>query len=400
MPSPATNSGFFYVAAKPAGGRSMGVRSAKSERALAQGLRRERLILTKAWKLPAALTTERPMSMKDIAAMNEQLSQLLVRGVPLVEAIQVAQTVVSKVSQPRLEQIRESVGAGGSFADACSATGAFDEVMVAVYRAAERAGNLAESCREVSEAIRRQMAIQGKAVTLLIYPAVVMAISVVVGLGMLLFVVPNSLSSIKDVGAELPWFSEALLWTGVNLRANLLPAAAVVAALLVGAILLRKPAVAAFGKFARTLPLVGPMLLAHESARFFAVMGAMTRSGIPLADALGVATASVQHPNLRVQLNRLREKLIAGGVFGRLVNDVDALPEATRKLLIAAERSGDLETAFAQLRDDMIDLVERRTARLLAVMEPGLIVVMFLFIGVMVMAVMYPMITATTTIGF
>jgi type II secretory pathway component PulF len=78
---------------------------------------------------------------------------------------------------------------------------------------------------------------------------------------------------------------------------------------------------------------------------------------------------------------------------------VQALPMATRRLLIAAERSGDLETVFSTLAADMAAEVERRSERLLAVMEPALIVTMFLIIGSLLMSIMLPMLTLSSRVG-
>ena len=61
-----------------------------------------------------------------------------------------------------------------------------------------------------------------------------------------------------------------------------------------------------------------------------------------------------------------------------LVENVSALPLATRRMLIAAERSGGLETPFEGLAEDLAADVDRRSSRLLAALEPALIVVMFL----------------------
>ena len=66
---------------------------------------------------------------------------------------------------------------------------------------------------------------------------------------------------------------------------------------------------------------------------------------------------------------------------------------ATRRLLIAAERAGDMETAFDSLATDMADETDRRATRLLAALEPLLIVAMFLVIGTILVAIMVPMMT-------
>jgi general secretion pathway protein F len=145
------------------------------------------------------------------------------------------------------------------------------------------------------------------------------------------------------------------------------------------------------------VPIFREVVLAQESARFFTVMAAMTRSGVVLADALGVAVSALGHPMLKKQLSTLRTRLIEGGVLRSLINDVDALPISTRRLLIAAERAGDLESAFETLADDMTQELDRRSSRLLAALEPLIIVAMFAVIGSMVLAIMVPMIQAAAS---
>jgi type II secretory pathway component PulF len=99
---------------------------------------------------------------------------------------------------------------------------------------------------------------------------------------------------------------------------------------------------------------------------------------------------------LRRQLGTLRQKLIEGGVLRTLIENVEALPLSTRRLLIAAERAGDLETAFDGLASDLADEVDRKASRLLAALEPILIVFMFLIIASILLSIMIPLITLTS----
>jgi type II secretory pathway component PulF len=128
----------------------MGVKHARSERALAEVLRRDRLVLLRTWALPAWISTEAPMKTKDHLVLNEQLAQLLSRGVPLVEALDVVESVIRPSSGPRVERMREAVSGGASFADACRTVGGFDVVTIAVYRAAERTGDLAGAAAQLA----------------------------------------------------------------------------------------------------------------------------------------------------------------------------------------------------------------------------------------------------------
>lgn len=384
---------FLYLATKPGGGRSLGMRAASSERALAEQLRRDRRVLLQTWALPGWVSAEKQMNLKDQAALNEQLGQLLDRGVPLVEALEVSGSVVHASQRERVQRIRELVAGGANFADAARDAGGFDTVTIAVYRAAEKTGDLAGASGQLAKTARRRLAVAGKAATLMIYPAIVATIGLLASVIMLIFVVPQIGRSLERAGATLPWFTEAMVTAGEWMGANWLGLLTGVVAALVAVILGRRFVGAGVGRAARHVPILRDVLLTQELARFFAVLGAMSRAGVPLADGLGVGVTAIGDPKLRRQLDVMRVRLVQGGVLSQLLERVEALPLATRKLLIAADRSGDLDTAFGTLSDDMGDRLESQTSRFLAVLEPILIVLLFLLIGTMVLAIMVPILS-------
>lgn len=372
----------------------MGVRSATSRPALAEGLRRERLVLRQAVAMPNWAKPPAGLTLKDHAVLNEQLAQLLSRGVPLIEALDVAASTVTPSAKPVIENIRSQVAAGASFSEACRRAGSFDAVTVAVYRAAERTGDLSGSAKQLAMTARRSLLVRGKAATLLIYPAIVMTVAFFVAGAMILFVVPLLGEQLRALSNKLPWFTELLMNVGNFGRANLLIIIALLLGAIVAAVLARAKLAALITTATARAPLVRDVVLAQEAARFFATMAAMSRSGVPLADALVTANQAINQPRLRSQMETLRNRLVEGGVLRQLIEQVDALPIATRKLLIAAERSGDMEQAFTSLAADMTDEVERRSARLTAMMQPLVIVFMFLVIAAILLAVFIPMITA------
>lgn len=394
--APTRPTSFVFVAATSQGGRRFGMRQAQGERALAEALRRERLVLMRTWKLPAWAAPSLKLRLKDQEALNSQLAQLLSRGVPLVEALEVTATVVHQSCRPIVERMREMVAAGSSFGDACQAVGVFDTVTIAVYRAAERTGDLAGAAKQLAVSAKRQMAVSGKAATLMIYPSIVMTISIGVTLMMLTVIVPKVGQALVSGGIELPWFTRMLMGTGLFLRERWLMVLLAVLGAAAAAVFLRKQIGALAMRGMRRTPLVKGVVLTQESARFFSVMAAMTRAGIPLADALGVGINAVGHPKLRAELVTMRTKLIEGGLLRVLIERVTSLPLATRRLLIAAERSGDLEQAFDGLAADLADEVDKQSSRVLAMLEPLLIVLMFMVIGSLLLAIMIPLMKATS----
>jgi type II secretory pathway component PulF len=390
------SSQYLFLAARPDGGRKVGIRRARDARHLSEQLRRERLVALRTWTLPSWASASDAVSLKDQSELHTQLAQLLTRGVPLVEALEATAKSVATSAAPRVERMREMVAAGSSFSDAASAVGIFDTVTVSVYRAAERTGDLGGAAKQLAGTTRRQLRIQGKAGTLMIYPAIVLTISLAVTLLMICFVLPKIGKSLEDMGYPLPWFTQILMTVGVFLRDHALAVGVAAMVVVTVVVALRKVALEVVSRASRRVPLLRDVVLTQESARFFTVMAAMVRSGVTLSDALGVAVNALSHPLLKSQLSVLRTKLIEGGNLRTLIDTVSALPLPTRRLLMAAERSGDLDSAFETLAGDMTEELERRSERLLAAMEPLLIVFMFLMIGSLVVSIMVPLMQATS----
>lgn len=387
---------YLFRAMTPRGGASFGLRPATDEAALAEQLTRDQLLLLKAWRLPIRASLDQKLSLPDESAFNDQLATLLNRGVPLVEALEVASTVVGTAARMRITRLRELVAAGDSFSGACAKVGGFDAVIIAVYRAAERTGDLAGAARRLAVSARRRQAIRGKAVTVMIYPAVIFTISMTLFLGMLVFLVPMIARQMEQMKAAPPAFSRLVFATGLWLSAHLQWTLLGLALLIAAAIVFRGAALGALGRVAQRLPALSRLLITVEMARFFSVMGAMARSGVPLADALATATIVISNDTLRAQLQTLQKNLVEGGLWRTLVERVDTLPLATRKLLIAAERSGDLDSAFDGLSADLSDEVDTRSARMLALLEPAAIILMFLLIGPLILAIAIPLMTFRT----
>lgn len=390
---------YLFLSSGPKGGKRLGVRSAASERALASVLGRERRVLVWARRMPAWLGSTGQMGLKDQAQFNAVLSQLVTRGVPLVEALDVTASAVDASHIDRIRRVRAQVAGGAMFADACARVGIVDPVTSAVYRAAERTGDLGGACAQIAKTADRQVKVRSQAITLMFYPIIVLSVSVLAGWGMLTFIVPMIGKQLQQMNSDLPWITSALMAAGQAIRGNLGLFFMIVLAAVIAVIVMRKAALAALWSVVRRLPGMRELVLAQETTRFFSVMAAMTRSGVTLADALVVGYRTVSHAKLRKELQTLQRRLVEGGQLARLIEDVSALPLPVRKLLIAAERSGDLEAAFESLADDMAEEVERRSTRALAVLEPGLIIFMFLMIGSMVLAIMLPLFTATANIA-
>lgn len=384
---------FLFQATRQGGKTTIGWRDARNRAALADQLKREKLTLASAYAMPRALARSGKISASDNLVLNEQLAQLLSRGVPLVEALEVVAETVSAPARATVAKMKDLVAAGASFSDTCRDLNSFDTVTVAVYKAAERSGDLAGAAKQIAITTRRTLMVAGRAVTLMVYPVIVMCIALIVTFGLLTLVVPKLGAGLKEMNSDLPWFSSAIIAVGTAMAEHIIVILATVFVGIVALVFMRQGLIAGFIRLARRTPLLRDVMTTQEAVRFFSVMAAMSRAGVPLADAMGTANQTITNPAMRKQLERLRTRLIEGGQWRSLVEEVTYLPVATRKLLIAAERSGDLEAAFNSLAHDMTEELDRKSSRFLAVLQPLLVVAMFVLIGGLLMALMLPLIT-------
>ncbi len=400
MSAAPTSKQFLFTAVTSSGARKRGFRAAEDRAELADALSEESLLLLRAWELPdwASDAGEREMPLQDYLSLNEQLALLVSRGVPLVESLSVAEDVVSAKSQRRVKQMREKVASGASFADACVDVGGFDEVSAAVYRAAERSGDLAPAAKRLAEAAKRRASVRSQAKTMLMYPAFVAIVGVAVLALMVMVVVPTLGEALQQANAELPGYSQIVISTGLWARANVLWVTLGLGAIAIALLATRRTIVPALAGLLRRIPVVDRATLSGELASLFAVLAAMSRSGVPLADSLAVSAKTVRHPRLREQLEKLQTDLVEGGVFSALIEKVDALPLATRKLLNAADRAGDLEPTFESLTQEYAERSEEASSRLLSLLGPVILVVVFLFVGAIVLALMIPLMNLSSAI--
>lgn len=398
QPSAAQPESFLFIAAKVDGKKTLGMRSALDEGLLARELSKQKMVLIRSWRVPGWLAgqSDKPLSLKDQAELTVQLSQLLSRGVPLVETLEVTAEAVSSKSKPRVEQVRELVRQGKSFSDAALETKTFDNATAAVFRASEKTGDLAGSADQLAKNAKRRIKIKETAQTLMFYPLIVLTISMMVGVFMLVFVVPQVAEAMKSAmgpDRDLPWATSTLASVGIFIRSSPLLIFGGILVVITGIVLARKYIAGAVLKLSHIIPVLKDVTLAQESARFFSVMAALSTGGVPLAEALGVANSTIHHTKLRKQLDDLRQSLIDGGVLRVLIDRIEAFPIGTRRLLIAADRAGNLDAAFESLAEDHTEQVERLSSRLLAVLEPLLIVAIFIIIGGMILAIMAPMLS-------
>jgi general secretion pathway protein F len=391
--------GFRYKAVDAAGRETRGVLEVDSPRQARAQLREQGFFPLEVSLLEAANDAASPhraarMSTADLANITRQLATLLGAG------LTVEQTLNALIEQADSEQhkqvlagLRGEVLAGQSLA---TAMGRYPRVFSELYRtlvnAGESSGKLADVLLKLADHVEEQQALKQKLLLALIYPAIVLAVSLVVVAALLAYVVPQVVGVFQNTSQTLPLLTRMLLalsnfiqLTGIYLLI------AGIAALWLARRALKKPAVRRrWDAFLLRLPVAGRMVRSRNAARLASTLSILGGSGVPVLAALSAAAGVVVNMPMREALERAARAVQEGASLSRALGASRLFPPVMVHLIASGEASGRLPDTLATAARQQQNEVTLRVTAFAALAEPALILVMGMVVLVIVLAVLLP----------
>lgn len=311
------------------------------------------------------------------------LAHLLQAGVSLSDALS---DVISQEPKRRMSRvwsdIRARVEEGNSLSDAISAwPRVFDPVVIAMVRAGEASGHLAESCEMVQQLIQWQTAVKARLITVLVYP--VFALTVMLGAIGFLFmsVVPSMRIFLTGNQDAIAWHTSALLKYSDWLSVYLVPVgcALLLTILVIATLRLFLPIIRfSCDRLLLQIPVLGRLIAELSLSRYAKTCSRLYASGVTLEDSLQISEGVVENTVLRLELSRIRHMMLAGIGLGQSAQSARFLPTNFKRLLAAGESSAVLEHAFLQASEHLQLSADRSIDRVENLIGP----VMLLITGV------------------
>ena len=391
---------FAWEALDARGRREKGFLEADSERQVRRQLRERGLMpVSVAPAAGPALPSARHrhgtrLPAGTVVLFSRLLGSLLESGLPLDDALSaIARQGADEALRQVVLEVRSRVLEGRPLAEALGQfPRAFPEAYCATVAAGEQTRVLPLVLLRLADYLERRQGVQQKIRLALIYPAVLVCVSIAIVVGLLTFVVPEIVQVFEHSERPLPTLTRALLglsgFLGRWYWALLLGVAASVAAWRIAA---RREAVRRrLHTLALRLPLVGRLVRENEAARFARTLGLLLQSGLGMLESLGIARQSVANLVLRDELAHAAARVREGEALGSALAACAHLPPLLAHLAGSGEQTGELprmlETAaLASERD-----VELRLTVGLNLLEPALILTMGLLVLGIVLAVLLP----------
>lgn len=401
---------FEYVALDAAGRRQKGVLEADSSRQIRQQLRDRGwapLSVDAATRVPGSVGSgwswRRGLSALDLAMITRHLATLIGSGLPVEEALDAA---AQQADRPRIKSmllaVRARVLEGHSLAWALGEfPEAFDELYRATVAAGEHSGHLELVLVNLSEfAERRQESGQNVQMALL-YPLVLLVISVLIVGGLLAYVVPQIVTVYADSGQDLP-----LLTRGLIALSNFMSvwAPALLVLIVVGAVALRRwlarpgPELRFHGLLLR-LPLVRALSRGSNASQFANTLAILTSSGVPLVDAMVIAGQVVPNRVLRERIALATRRVQEGGSLRSALEEVQDFPPLMVHMVASGEASGNLDEMLARVAGHLERDLSRLVTVMLELLKPMMLLLMGGLVLLIVLAILLPILNLNQLVG-
>lgn len=334
------------------------------------------------------------VSPEDFQLFNQEFMALARAGLTIPDALALAS---NRPDNPMLGQILqkvlEDVRAGASFSEACARhPDAFEGLYISALRTGEKTGNLAEVLARYQDYLRHKVALRKKISQALAYPAFLL-IALVVILGILfVFVMPRFVGMYADFGAELPLPTRML----VGLVERFYIVWSVLAGLgAAGWYSWRRLTATEKGRLwvdslRERIPYISDVARLVTAATLARSLSTLLAGGTPLVEALRTARESLTNRVYTLRLEQATQQVIEGSSLAQAVRTAHLMPDTAVRMIEVGEASGRLDGMLGEVALFYEEILGTRLARLMALIEPMIMLLMGLFIGGIIIVMYLP----------
>jgi general secretion pathway protein F len=329
---------------------------------------------------------------RDLLAFTREFSTLTAADIPMDDTLRIVQT---QASSERLRTLVEALLAevlnGRPLSEAMQGQPrVFPADYVAVVRAGETGGRLAQVLVELAELLERRAEIRARIQSALIYPSMLIALSLCTLAIIVGGVIPSMAPIFTQSGKPVPMTIQLMLalkehWLEIAVGSFVTVAivGAIAAFVLTDADRRRR-----LDRLALRLPLLGGFLLQQDTARFARTLGTMLMAGVPLISATRSASDVVSNRHLRAGMEQAIERIQQGTALHRALRNEVALPAVALQMIAVGEEAGKLDRMLLRVAQMLEKQLQTSVDRFMAALTPAMTVGIALIIGALIMPVM------------
>jgi type IV pilus assembly protein PilC len=336
----------------------------------------------------------RKIRLKELSVFTRQLSAMLAAGMPLVQTLlAMEQQTDDKNFKPLIVGIRTRVEGGAMYSEALAFyPSVFDELYISMMRAGEVGGILPDTCSRVATFLESSNRMRAKVKSAMMYPSVVIVVSLLLSTALIMFVVPVFVEMFSDFGGKLPGLTQALLDLSHLLTRYWYMAITLVAG-----------SIYAFKRYYKTdkgqylidelklkVPGLGELATKVAISRFASTFAQLLHSGVQIMESLEIVGLATGNRVIGDSLIKARDTIEQGEPLSKALEPNKYYPRMLVHMLSAGEQTGQVEEMMDKVSEFYDNEVETMLAGLTSLIEPLLMVFVGAIIGTIVVAMFLP----------
>ncbi len=397
---------FLYQGTTLTGIPVSGELKAKNPKQLEDILSSQKILVTSITKKVTKVTlpvTTRRIKRVQITRFTRQFATMLNAGLSMTECLEIlSQQAVSSEMKRVVNQIKEKVQTGGTLAEALAEhKKVFDELYVHMVEAGEVSGTLDTILNRLATYREKADSLVRKVKAALVYPSIIIVVSVVVTILMLTYIVPIFARMFEGIGSELPLPTQIVLAISSFLQNNILTISGLLVLLLIGMRFYfgTEKGRLKIDKVKLSLPLVGDLTTKTSVSRFSRTLGTLLSSGVAILDALEVTGKTAGNKVIEQSVKKSALAIAEGETITEPLKESGVFPPMVTQMIAVGEKTGNLDELLNKIADFYEEEVDTTVAALTSVIEPVIILIMGVIIGGILVAIYLPMFEIIGKIG-
>lgn len=396
-------SAFQYVAIDAKGAKQKGIIEADNPKHARQLLRAKNLVPIEMHSAQpktersatGRISRKQSMSSKELALMTRQLATLIAAGLPIEEVLG---AVAEQTEKPRTKSlilsVRSKVLEGHALASAMrDYPHAFSALYCSTVSAGEKSGHLEIVLQRLADYTEQQFHMRQKIQQALIYPSLMVLVSIGIVGFLLEYVVPKMISVYSNIGQALPAMTQVLIALSNGIKTFGLY---ILLGLVIGIFLFRRTMKLnlAFRSrvhhFLLRIPIIGNAIKTANTARFSRTFAILSSAGVPVLEAMSISSALITNIPIREAVEEATNRVREGANINLALKQTTYFPPMSIHLIASGEASGQLENMLERAANNQDGDISRLIETSLALFEPAIILLMGAIVLFIVLAVLLP----------
>lgn len=334
------------------------------------------------------------VSQKELVVFFQQLATLVEAHVPLVSSLRtIEEQTNNRYLRIILKEMADDVEDGAPFSTAVEKhRDTFSPLVLHMLRAGEVSGELQKSIETVARSIEKNYQLASKIKGALYYPIFVLSVAFVIGFLVVTFILPKITLLIKEMNVPVPWYTSVLIATGDFMNAYWWAILLVLGASMTALVYYVRSEAGRreWQTLLLKIPVIGTLARNIYVTRFAENLGTLLDGGIPVVQALGIVSDVIGNQVFQKIVLQAADEVRTGGTMSTVLLRSSDIPPIVSQMIRIGEETGSLVGVLQSTAKFYNQEVETATKSLTTLIEPILIVLLGIGVGIMVVGVLLP----------